>query len=305
MKKIIIAGGSGFLGKHLETYFLDKNYIVKILTRNPKHENDIFWDAKTLDEWTIELENADALINLTGKSVDCRYTEKNKKLIHDSRIDSTQVLGLAVQGCKNPPKVWMNSSTATIYRHSLDKEMTEKHGEIGNDFSMNIAKSWETAFNLFETPKTRKVILRTSIVLGENGGALIPLKTLTKFGLGGKQGPGNQKVSWIHVFDFIKVVEFLMHKKNLDGAFNLSVPKPTNNITLMNTLRKVLNVPFGISHPLFLLNLGAKVIGTETELILKSRNVIPERLLQNNFKFEFTNIETALRDLTDKNLTKR
>lgn len=298
MKKIIIAGGSGFLGKTLEVYFSKKNYLVKILTRSPKHENDILWDAKTLGQWTEELENAEVLINLTGKSVDCRYTEKNKKLIHDSRIDSTHILGLAINSCENPPKVWMNSSTATIYRHSLDKEMTEAHGEIGDDFSMNIARSWEAAFNSITNPKTRKIILRTSIVLGKNGGALIPLKTLTKLGLGGKQGSGNQKVSWIHELDFAKAIAYLIDNKNLDGAFNLSVPKPTDNNTLMKTLRKVLKVPFGISHPILLLKLGAKLIGTETELVLKSRNVIPERLLNTNFGFEYTNIETAISDLT-------
>lgn len=298
MKTIIIAGGSGFLGKTLENYFTEKGYLVKILTRNPKEVNDIFWNAKDLGEWTKVLEGAEVLINLTGKSVDCRYTEQNKKLIHDSRIDSTHVLGLAINLCKNPPKVWMNSSTATIYRHSLDKEMTEANGEIGDDFSMNIAKSWEAAFNSIVNPKTRKVILRTSIVLGKAGGALIPLKNLTKFGLGGKQGSGKQKVSWIHELDFSDAIAFLIDNKNLDGAFNLSVPEPTNNFTLMKSFRKAMKIPFGISHPISLLKLGAKIIGTETELILKSRNVIPERLLKHHFKFTFTNIEKALINLT-------
>jgi len=298
MKTIIIAGGSGFLGNTLERYFIEKDYTVKILTRNPKRENDILWDAKNLGAWKKSLEGAQALINLTGKSVDCRYTEQNKKLIHDSRIDSTHVLGLAINLCENAPKVWMNSSTATIYKGSYNKEMTEVKGIIGDDFSMNIAKSWEAAFNSTTTPNTRKIILRTSIVFGKAGGALIPLKNLTKFGLGGKQGSGNQKVSWIHEVDFNNAVAFLIDHKNLDGVFNLCVPKPTNNITLMKTLRKVLRVPFGISHPIPLLKLGAKIIGTETELVLKSRNVIPERLLENNFEFIFTSIESALMDLS-------
>lgn len=297
MKTIIIAGGSGFLGNVLEKHFTHRNYIVKILTRTPKRENDILWNAKSFGKWTDEIEGSEVIINLTGRSVDCRYTEENKKLIYDSRIDATQVLGLAINLCENPPKTWINSSTATIYKHSLNKEMTEENGDIGNDFSMNIAKSWETTFNSIVTPKTRKIILRTSIVFGKNGGAFIPLKNLVNFGLGGKQGSGQQKVSWIHEVDFSRAVEFLIDNKKLDGVFNLSVPSPTDNSTLMKTLRSILKIPFGIAHSIALLKIGAKIIGTETELVLKSRNVVPYRLLQNNFKFTFTNIETALRDL--------
>jgi len=169
MKIIIIAGGTGFLGQVLENYLSTKGYQLKILTRNPVKENHIYWDAKNLDTWVSELEHSEALINLTGKSVDCRYNDKNKKLIYSSRIESTYVLGKAINNCKHPPKVWFNSSTATIYRHSLDTKMTEEHGEIGDDFSTNIAKSWEKAFTEIENPKTRKIIIRTSIVLGKNG----------------------------------------------------------------------------------------------------------------------------------------
>ena len=290
MKTIVIAGGSGFLGKVLENHFINLGYVVKILTRTPKRANEVYWDAKTLDKWASELENTEALINLTGKSVDCRYTDKNKKEIYDSRIDSTRILGEAVQQCVNPPKVWMNASTATIYRHSIDKEMTEKDGEIGDDFSMNIAKSWEKAFNEFNIPQTRKVALRTSIVLGKNGGAFIPLKTLAKYGLGGKQGSGNQKVSFIHEEDFARAVEYILNKPNLGGVFNVTVPNPTSNSTLMKTIRKEMGVPFGISHPEWLLKIGAKIIGTEPELVLKSRNVIPERLLKEGFKFKHVTI---------------
>lgn len=297
MKTIIIAGGSGFLGQVLEKYFTKLRYTVKILTRNPKKENDIFWDAQTFGKWTNELENSEALINLTGKSVDCRYTDKNKKEIYDSRINSTQILSKAIQQCKQPPKVWMNASTATIYRHSLDKEMTEQNGEIGDDFSMNIAKSWEKACNEFDTPKTRKVIVRTSIVLGKKGGAFIPLRALAKFGLGGKQGSGNQKVSFIHEEDFARAVEFILNDPNLSGVFNVTVPNPTNNKTLMKTIRKEMSIPFGIAHPKWMLKIGAKIIGTETELVLKSRNVIPERLLNAGFTFNYPTIENTISNL--------
>lgn len=297
MKTIIIAGGSGFLGQVLEHYFTQKNYNIKILTRNPKRANDIYWNAKDLGDWKNELENTEVLINLTGKSVDCRYTKENKKLIHDSRIDSTNLLGLAINLCENPPKTWFNSSTATIYRYSLHKQMTEENGEIGDDFSMNIAKSWEQSFYNITNPKTRKIALRASIVMGKNGGALIPLKTLTKFGLGGKQASGKQKVSWIHELDFARAIDFLIDNKDLDGNFNLSVINPTDNYTLMKTMRKALKMPIGINHPVWLLKFGAKVIGTEVELVLKSRNVIPKRLLDNGFKFKYKNIELALTNL--------
>ncbi len=297
MKKIIIAGGTGFLGEILDTYFSKKGYLVKILSRNPSKKHHVFWNAKDLGTWVKELEGAEALINLAGKSVDCRYTDKNKKLIHDSRIDATKILGLALNLCENSPKVWLNSSTATIYRHSLDKEMSEKNGEIGNDFSMNIAKSWEKAFNASTTPNTRKIILRTSIVMGKKGGALVPLTKLTKLGLGGKQGSGFQKVSWIHEDDFAKAVDFLTCNNQLTGAFNLSVPKPIDNNTLMKSLRKIIKMPFGIPSSKPLLKLGAKLMGTETELVLKSRNVVPQRLLENGFEFSFPNIEKALDNL--------
>ncbi|WP_346883006.1 TIGR01777 family oxidoreductase [uncultured Algibacter sp.] len=299
IKKIIIAGGSGFLGSVLNDYFTQKGYVIKVLTRTPKNNSDVYWNAKDLGSWTDELENADVLINLTGKSVDCRYTKKNKKLIYDSRIDATHILGSAINLCKNPPKVWFNSSTATIYKSSLNKEMGEKNGDIGDDFSMNIAKSWEKTFNAITNPKTRKIILRTSIVLGKHGGALTPLINLTKFGLGGQQASGKQKVSWIHELDFARSIEYLIDNRQLSGAFNLSVPKPTNNETLMKTLRKVLKVPFGLPHSKLILKIGAALIGTETELVLKSRNVVPERLLESGFVFSYSKIDLALSNLTN------
>ena len=178
-------------------------------------------------------------------------------------------------------------------------EMTEENGQIGNDFSMNVAKSWEKTFFESENSKTRKIALRTSIVLGKNGGALIPLKNLAKLGLGGKQGSGDQKVSWIHEIDFVKAIEFLLNKPKLTGIFNLTVPKPTDNKTLMAMVRKAVNIPFGVSHPEWLLKIGAKIIGTETELVLKSRNVKPERLLQNGFVYTYQNLTNALNSLLE------
>ena len=293
MKTITIAGGTGFLGKVLETHFYKKGYTIKILTRKPSKDNHVYWNAKDLDNWTNSLEQTDILINLTGKSVDCRYSEANKKLIHDSRIDSTRILGKAVNACNNPPKIWLNMSTSTIYEDSYSKEMTEADGIIGDDFSMNIAKSWETAFNKITLPKTKKVILRTSIVLGKEGGALIPLKRLTQFGLGGKQWHGKQKVSWIHEVDFARAIDFLIEQK-LEGIFNIVSPKPITNERLMKSLQQVLSIPFGIAHPKWLLKIGSKIIGTESELVLKSRNVIPKNLLDKGFSFKYSNIDDAL-----------
>ncbi len=186
--KIIIAAGTGFLGKNLEKYFTEKGSQVYILTRNPKRKNEIGWDAKTLGEWKNLLEASDVLINLAGKSVDCRYTEKNKREIYDSRINSTKVLQQAVDNCINKPKIWLNASSATIYVHSEKHLNTEENGIIGDDFSMDICKSWEEEFFKTENPDTRKVALRTSIVLGNDGGAFTKLKMITKLGLGGKQG---------------------------------------------------------------------------------------------------------------------
>lgn len=290
MKKLIIVAGTGFLGQVLVNYFRNKFEEIIVLTRgNPEAKDGIRyvkWNAKTFTGWEKELENTDLLINLAGKSVDCRYTETNKKEILDSRIESTNILNLAVQYCQNPPRHWMNSSTSTIYRHSLDKQMDEVDGEIGNDFSMNVAKSWEKAFFETETPNTKKTALRTSIVLGKNGGAFLPLKNLTRLGFGGKQGKGNQFISWIHEKDFARAIEFIFQKE-MTGVVNIVAPKPIRNALFMKTLRKSLGIPTGIPIGEKLLKFGAKIIGTETELVLKSRNVIPKRLIENDFEFEF------------------
>lgn len=292
--KIIIAAGTGFLGKNLEQYFLNKNHEVKILTRNPKRENEIFWDAKTLGNWKNELKNADVIINLAGKSVDCRYNEKNKKEIFDSRINSTKVLQQAIDECKNPPKIWLNASSATIYTHSETHLNTEENGIIGDDFSMNICKSWEKEFFKTENKNIRKVALRTSIVLGKNGGAFPKFKQISKLGLGGKQGRGNQLMSWIHIDDFCEAVNFIIDNEHLEGAINITAPKPLSNEKMMKQLREKIKIPFGIPSPVWLLEIASIFIKTETDLMLKSRNVYPEILIKNGFQFRYDNFEKAL-----------
>ncbi|AXG73022.1 TIGR01777 family protein [Flavobacterium arcticum] len=300
MKKLIIAAGTGFLGKVLITHFKDKTDEIVILTRGKsRKENNIYyvnWDAKTMTGWETELEDADVLINLAGKSVDCRYNESNKNKIITSRIDSTAVLNKAVLQCINPPKHWLNSSTATIYRHSLDKQMDETTGDIGFDFSMNVAKMWERTFFQTETPKTKKTALRTSIVLGKNGGAYPMLKKLTQLGFGGKQGNGRQFVSWIHELDFARAVAFIIEKE-LEGKINIVSPAPVRNKDFMKTLQHRVSMPIAIPISKTLLKIGAAIVGTETELVLKSRNVIPARLQEEGFTFKYENLENALKDL--------
>ncbi|MBO9690395.1 TIGR01777 family oxidoreductase [Chryseobacterium sp.] len=295
--KIIIAGGTGFLGENLEKYFTEKGNQVCILTRKPVRKNEIYWDAQTIGEWKSSLEKADVLINLTGKSVDCRYHEKNKKEIYSSRIDSTRILQKAVDQCSEKPKIWLNASSATIYIHSEQHLNTEQNGIIGDDFSMNICKSWEKEFFAVQNEGIRKVALRTSIVLGNNGGAFPKLKMLTKLGLGGKQGRGNQMVSWIHIEDFCKAIEWMIQHEDISGAFNITAPAPLSNENMMKKLRKELKMPFGLNAPVWQLEIASAFLRTETELLLKSRNVYPERLLKSGFQFSYPGFDEAITDL--------
>ncbi len=299
--KIIIAAGTGFLGKNLEQYFTEKGHQVYILTRSPKRRNEFHWNARTLGEWKNLLETTDVLINLAGKSVDCRYTEKSRNEIYHSRIDSTRVLQEAVDQCNHKPKIWLNASSATIYIHSETQLNTEEDGIIGDDFSMNICKSWEQEFYKAENENIRKVALRTSIVLGNNGGAFPKMKMLTKFGLGGKQGRGNQNISWIHIEDFCRAVEYLINNENMSGGINITAPKPLSNGSFMKKLRQEMKIPFGLNAPVWQLEIASVLLQTETELLLKSRNVYPEKLVKSGFIFTYPSIEKAFGDLLHKN----
>jgi uncharacterized protein len=293
--KIVIAGGTGFVGKYLQQKYVALGYEVIIISRQANHLN---WNDKP--EIIAALENTTMLINLAGKSVDCRYNEKNKKEIYDSRIDTTKVLGEAILQCKNPPPLWINSSTATIYRHAEDRPMTEVGGEIGTGFSVGIATAWEKTFFEFSLHKTRQVALRMAIVLGKDGGVIYPLKNLVRFGLGGKQGKGNQMFSWIHIEDVFRCIEFVQQNEFVTGAINVSSPNPVVNSAFMQIFRKVMRIPFGLPTPTWLLKIGAVIIKTETELILKSRWVIPQKLMDWNFSFTFKTIDKALEDILQK-----
>ncbi|HZV70368.1 MAG TPA: TIGR01777 family oxidoreductase [Saprospiraceae bacterium] len=295
--KIVLVAGTGFLGKALENYFREKHYEVIILTRNPSESNHIKWDGKNPGNWKSALDGSDVLINLAGKSVDCRYTEKNKKEILDSRINSTAVLQKAMMHVKQPPRLWLNSSSATIYIHTETSDMTEKNGLIGNDFSMNVCKAWENEFFKDTVPSIRKVALRTAVVLGKEGGAFPRLKLISKMGLGGPQGKGTQYFSWIHVLDFCRAIEFIIANEKLSGRINISAPHPVPNKTFMHLLAKHTKPLINLPAPVLLFEMGAFVLRTETELLLKSRRVVPEILIQKGFQFEFPTLGQAFEEL--------
>lgn len=289
-KKLIIAGGTGFLGAALEKFFSDKKWQVLILTRTPRAINHIHWDGKNSGPWAAELERAELLINLCGRSVDCRYNPKNKKDILDSRITPTRLLNCELSKLKHPPKIFLNASSATIYVHSEDQPMTEATGVKGNDFSMTVVKQWESAFFEREIAGMRKVALRTSIVLGEGGGAWPKLKMITRLGLGGKQGTGLQKVSWINIEDFCRAVHHIVETKYLEGPINITGPTPIANKKFMAAVREKIKPYLHISQPIWLLELGSVLMRTETELLLKSRYVLPERLIKSGFTFNHNKI---------------
>ncbi len=298
LAKIVITGGNGFLGQSLVKYFSPIAERIVVIARRPVPVSSkitwIAWDGQTKGEWTRSLEDADAVINLAGKNVNCRYTEKNKQAIFYSRLKSTEVIGEAIASCKTPPKVWLNASSATIYVASYDKLMTEAHGEIGDDFSMTVCKRWEETFNSSNTPGTRKVVLRTSIVLGWDGAALPALRNLVRFGLGGRQGDGRQFCSWIHIDDFCRSIEWLIQNEKASGAYNITAPVPLTNDEFMKLLRRKLGAPLALPSPAWLLELGALFIRTETELVLKSRKVYPKRLLDQGFTFRYETLNQAL-----------
>ncbi|MFT5600918.1 MAG: hypothetical protein ACI9N1_001154 [Flavobacteriales bacterium] len=299
--KLIIPGGSGFMGNAIAQHFADKNWEVIILTRNPKNRtesniSEIQWDGKTLGNWSQQMEQSTMLINLTGRTVDCRYTHKNKAEILNSRVDSTNILHQAIRNCAKPPLLWINASTATIYRDSRDKKMTEINGEIGDDFSMNVARQWESAFYSTQYNNIRQVALRTSLVIGKDGGVMGPLKKLTTFRMGGHHGDGQQKFAWIHMDDIIGIIEHIHETENIKGSVNCTAPSDITNADFTKALRSEMGIRFGMNHPKWMLHLGAIIIRTQPELILKSRWVYPEILVQSGYNFKYSDINKALKD---------
>jgi uncharacterized protein len=303
MKKVVIAGGTGFLGKYLAERYAKEGVEVVIIARSSRSDERniryVKWDGITLDDWAKELEGAEVLINLAGRTVNCRYTEKNMREIFDSRTGSTKVLGEAIEACTQPPKLWVNSSTATIYRHAEDRPMDELTGELGKGFSVEVAQTWEKAFFSCNTPKTRKVALRVAIVLWGSGGALVPYRNLAKLGLCGKQGNGKQMFSWLHIEDLARIIDYVEEHKELEGVYNASAPNPVNNIDFTAAVRKAYKAPFGLPANKLLLEAGALFMQTETELLLKSRWVLPRKLSDAGFKFKFETLDLALADIVN------
>lgn len=282
---------------------------VVVLSRKPGSAawREVAWDAETLTDWAAELDGADAVINLAGRSVNCRYNAENRRVIKASRVNSTRVVGAAIAKCARPPRVWLQASTAAIYAHRYDAPNDEATGIIGGAepnapdtwrFSLDVATAWERALDEAQTPHTRKVKLRTAIVMSpDRGGPFDILLKLVRCGLGGRAGKGRQYVSWIHDQDFVRAVGWLIEHEEITGAINLAAPTPLPNEEFMRDLRAAWGAWFGLAATEWMLELGARVLGTETELILKSRRVIPGRLLQAGFTFQFPTWPEAARDL--------
>ncbi|MDD5140271.1 MAG: TIGR01777 family oxidoreductase [Verrucomicrobiales bacterium] len=306
-KRIILAGGSGFLGNALAKKFIQRDCEVVVLTRSPRERGDgveeIFWDAKSLGEWAKFVDGAEVVINLAGKSVDCRYTEANRKAIIASRVDSTRGLGEAIAKCKRPPRVWLNASSATLYKHTFNTPMDEE-GEVGataeakDEFSIEVIREWERALNEARTPNTRKVAMRITLVFGRDGGVFPVLRRLARLGLGGKMGGGRQFVSWIHQEDFCRAVEWLIIHDDMSGPVNFAAPNPLPNHETMKLIREACGAPFGLPAEEWMLEVGAFFLRTETELLIKSRYVVPGKLLASGFKFQFPELRGALADLS-------
>ena len=309
--RIVIPGGSGQVGRLLAGHFCAQGHAVTILTRRPRSKDqpwrEVAWDGATRGPWIAELDGAEVCINLAGRSVNCRYHARNRREIYDSRMVPTRLLNEAIGGLKTPPRVWMNASTATIYRHSLDRPMTEATGELGGDepgapdtwnFSIRVAKDWERAFFETEIPGTRKIALRSAVTFSaDKGGIFDVLSTLVRRGLGGTNGSGEQMVSWVHGEDFCRAVDFLIANESLNGIVNIAAPHPVANAEFMRVLRRAWGVPVGLPAPAWLIEIGCFLLRTESELVLKSRNVVPGRLEEAGFRFLFPDWPEAASNL--------
>ncbi|HLY43441.1 MAG TPA: TIGR01777 family oxidoreductase [Terracidiphilus sp.] len=312
--RILIPGGSGQVGSLLAWYLQQLGHHVTVLTRSPYTApwQTVHWDGEQVGPWAELLEGADVCINLAGRSINCRYHAANRLAIYHSRIHTTRLLNTVIASLANPPRIWLNASTATIYRHALDRAMDEATGELGGyelisprrsapdtwNFSISVAKDWERAFFETPTPRTRKVAMRTAIVLSPKpGNAFAILSRLVRMGLGGSQGNGRQLVSWIHEVDFARAVAFLIARDDLEGAVNIASPNPLPNREFMAILRDAWDMPNGLPAPSPLIELAAFLLRTESELVLKSRCVVPGRLLDAGFRFDFPAWPDAARDL--------
>ena len=307
--RIVIPGGTGQVGTLLARAFHADGHDVVVLSRRPRPARwrVIAWDGASIGPWTAELDGADVVINLAGRSVDCRYGEKNRREILESRVDSVRAVAQAIAAAARPPRVWLQAATATIYAHRYDDANRESDGILGGSephapdtwrFSIEVAKAWERETEAAVVPRTRKVILRSAMIMSpEKGGVFDVLLRLVRLGLGGRAGDGRQYVSWIEGGDFFRALVFLIEREGIAGAVNVSSPNPLPNRDFMRILREAWGRSFGLPSPAWLLEVGAFFLRTETELILKSRRVVPERLLVSGFRFELDDWPEAARSL--------
>jgi len=315
--RIVMPGGSGQVGRMLARYLQEQGHRVIVLTRGPYTAPwpTVHWDGQSLGPWVETLEGADVCIHLSGRSVNCRATPRNRREIYSSRVGPTRLLHQAFACLVNPPRLWMNASTATIYRHTLDRPMDETTGEIGGNelisprrrapakwnWTVELVKDWEAAFFGTETPRTRKIALRTSLVFSPAPGSIFAvLSHLVRAGLGGTQGNGRQFVSWMHEGDFARAIEFLIEHEEIDGPVNLAAPNPLPNREFMAALREAWDMPNGLPAPAPAIKIGSFFLRTEPELVLKSRYVVPGRLLDAGFEFEFPTWPEAAADLVQQ-----
>lgn len=307
--KIVIPGGSGQVGTVLARAFHAEGHDVCVLSRTPRHApwQTIEWNGEMLGDWTSAIDGADVVINLAGRSVNCRYTPANRHEIMRSRVNSTRAIGAAIAGAWHPPRVWLQASTATIYAHRFDAANDEATGIIGGAeidapdtwrFSIDVARAWENVAMEIPTPRTRLVLMRSAMTMSpDRGGIFDALLGLTRRGLGGRAGDGRQFISWIHEADFIRAIRWLIENETFTGPVNLAAPEPLPNLEFMRILRAAGGMPFGLPATKWMLEIGAHFLKTETELILKSRRVVPGRLLAAGFTFQFPNWNEAARDL--------
>lgn len=311
--RIAIPGGTGQIGHMLARHFHENGHLVTVIARHaqPAEWRVLEWNGADLGPWTEAIDGADIVINLAGRSVNCRYNAANRREIKNSRTITTGLVGQAIAHAAKPPTVWLNASTATIYRDARDRAMDEATGELGGQeenvpdtwkFSIDVATSWERAFFAAETPSTRKIALRSAMTMSpDEGGVFDTLLRLVRFGLGGPTADGDQYVSWIHDVDFVRAIEFLIARKELSGAVNICSPSPLPNRDFMRCLRQAWCTSYvGLPAPAWALPIGAALMRTETELILKSRRVVPGRLLAAGFEFHFPSWRAASQDLVTR-----
>jgi uncharacterized protein (TIGR01777 family) len=299
-KRIILAGGSGFLGKPLSKYLTERGYEVTVLTRHPNHvaspTNEVHWDGRTLGPWAEHLNGARAVVNLAGRSVNCRYTPQNRREINESRVNSVTVIGEAIRACSKPPPVLVQSGSLAIYGDAGD-DWCDESTSSGDGFAVETCLLWEKAFAESPTPRTRRIVLRIGIVLGKSGGALKTLGRLAKLGLGGTVGSGRQYLSWIHLLDMNRLFLAAIEQEQMNGVFNATGPQPVTNAEFMRELRHAVHRPWSPPVPVWAVHIGSRLMGTEACLALTGRRCQPKRLQENGFTFDFPKLPEALTDI--------